>query len=121
MHPCMFLSTFDLSLGQSAKFGLAISCAALLGVGWQGGFSSQIFPYVSKTVRYISILGVFIFTRVWSQHLGLLEKFGDSAPFLGVILSIFFVRSFPKEAPKLSVNFISLSIYEQGDGVFSSA
>ena len=40
--------------------------------------------------------------------------------FLRVPLSIFdaFIRRYPEEAPKLSENFLSLSIFTRADGVF---
>ena len=37
------------------------------------------------------------------------ENIEDSAPFLGVTLSIVFVRRFPEEASKLSANFLTVS------------
>ena len=51
---------------------------------------------------------VYFFHKVYSKHLGLLEKNEDSAPFLMVPSSIFDVRRFLEEAPKLPDIFISL-------------
>ena len=111
MHSCMFLSSFDASLGWSKIFGLALNSAALLVVGGRGGFSSHIFPGVSIKVGYLPIMYLFIFTIF----------FPTPWLFWGVPLSIVFVRSFPEEAQKLSANFLSLSIYARAAEVFSSA
>ena len=67
----MFLSPFNVLIRWSAIFGLALASAALLGVGWQDGFSSHIFPDVSITVGYLPYWGILVFKCV-IQHLGYL-------------------------------------------------
>ena len=63
------------------------------------------FPGVSIMVGYLPILGLFIFTRCISNTLSFQKNLEKSVPFLGVPLSIVFVRIFPEEDPKLSEMF----------------
>ena len=100
---------------------LEIVSTSLLSVGWHGGFSSHIFPFLSITVGYLSILGLFIFTRRVYNTLAFWRNLEESAPLLGVALSIIFVPSFPEEARKLSDNFLSLSISAQSADDFFPA
>ena len=62
MHSCIFCprSTFFLEV---LNICLALSRAALLGVGWWGGLSSHIFTDVSNVVGIWPIAGLFIFSR----------------------------------------------------------
>ena len=47
------LSSVDTSLGQSALFGLALSRAALLGVGWRFGSSyHKVHTYLLERLAY---------------------------------------------------------------------
>ena len=97
---------------ESLHIYLALVSAELLGVGWRGGFSSHIFTDVSITVGYLTSLGLFIFKSCVYKTLAFWQNIEDSATFLRVTLSIFdvFVRRFLMEAPKLSDNFLSLSL-----------
>ena len=82
------LSPVDMSSG-----GLHISptvfSVALFGVGWQGSFSSHIFPDVSIKVGYLPSLGSFIFIRWVSNTLAFQQNIDDSDPFFTIPILIF--------------------------------
>ena len=101
-----FLSLANTSLGRFALFGLALSSAALLRVGWRGGFSSHI-VYTCPLERLASSCWVFfvlqgVFQTPWLFS----KKLEDSALLLRVVLLVLAVQCFPGEAPKLSENFL---------------
>ena len=118
MQYYMYLSLADASNVCYAIFGLVIFSAALIGFGWQGNFFSHILPDVFVRVVYLPSFSLFIFTMCISNTLAFWIILDDSAIFLGVPLSILFSRCFPEEAPKLSENFLSLSISTRAAEVF---
>ena len=75
---------------------LAFSSASLLKVGWWVGFSFHSYPDVSITVGIWPILGLFIITRCVSKTLAFWGGLEDSAPLLGVPLSVVFVQCFQR-------------------------
>ena len=81
----------------------------LIRVGWRGGFSSHSYPDVSVMVGICPIVGLFIFTRCVSNTLDFRKNIEDSDPLLGFPIRIFFCATFSYEAPKLSVNTLSIS------------
>ena len=88
MHPSVFHSRLTCHL-DGLHIYLALVSAELLGVGWQGGFSSHIFTDVSITVGYLTSLVLFIFKMCVYQTLAFWKNPEDSAMFLKVILLIF--------------------------------
>ena len=79
--------------------------------------NTELLLYRLSCILSISIFPVmryFIFTRCVSNTLDFWKNIEDSAPFLRVPLSIIDVQRFLGEAPKLSVNLIS--IYTQDGG-----
>ena len=85
------LSTVDALLVLFASFGLALAGAALLGVGWQGGFYSHMFPdfyhgwisvqfgcLVVQVITHLVYLLVLALSHVRSVH-----SLEGSAMFLG--------------------------------------
>ena len=104
-----FVITGRRILGRSAY----LSCTFQRGPsrGWSA--RQIILPYIlhpPSGAAVIFPLDFFMFYKVYFRYTALSEKLEDSAPFLRVPLSILDVRRFPEEAPKLSANFLSLSV-----------
>ena len=93
-------------------FILRWSARNFLGLVGLGSFSSHTFTDMSITFGYLTSLILFIFKMCVYKTLAFWENIEDLATFLRVTLSIFdvFVWRFLMEAPKLSDNFLSLSL-----------
>ena len=112
-----FLLPVDKSL-DGLHIYLALVRAALLGVGWRGGFSSHIF-YTLLLARLEYYHCVCFILQVVLQHLVILEKIEDSAPFLSVSLfELLCPEFFRRRLRKLLENFLSLEISERDAEVF---
>ena len=68
------------------------------------------FPGISITVGYLLSLGLYFFYKVRFEHLGISENLQDSAPFLRVLLSVFFM---------LDVSWSRLQMFRQNFWIFS--
>ena len=111
MHSCMFLSPVGVSFGRSTY--LSCACQRRTSRGWLA--RRLLFPYFYWCVHHGWLsdqFGFFIFKSCVYKTLAFWKNIEDSATFLRVTLSIFdvFVRHFSMEAPKLSDNFLSLSL-----------
>ena len=73
MHLCMILSMVNALLGRSESFGLVLVSTALFWVGWRGGFYSYI-VYNLLLVQLASTHCFFLFYKLYSKHIDLLEK-----------------------------------------------
>ena len=93
---------------------LALSSAALLGVGWRGGFSSHKYPDVFSIVGIFPLVGFFLFYKVrrptpWPFRKilrGTFRSWGFQFEFLGL--------KFSEEAPKFSSKLMSISARYDG-------
>ena len=81
----------------------------LLGDGWWDGFSSHIYPYVSRTVGICPVVGLFVFAGYISNKLAFKENIEDSSPLFRVLLLIFDVLHFTEEAPNFPEKFPTVS------------
>ena len=99
------LSLVEALLRRSEIFVLALTIAALLGVGRRGGFSSHIYIYLSNTVGYLPSLGLFIFTRWVYSTLAFWINNEDYSPFLRVLLSIFLCLTFSRGDSEVAGKF----------------
>ena len=101
-HICDLRST-PLSDGQHL-----LSCVFQRGPS-QGSYERRLLlPWLYWCLQHgwnLTSLCLFIFKMCFSNTLAFLRNIEDSSPFLGVPLSIVFVRIFPEEDPKLSEMF----------------
>ena len=91
-------------------FCLALDRAALIRVGGWGGFSSHHYPCVSIMVGICSILGLFIFTVCVSNTLAFWKILRTPIYSQGFSFRFSGVRRLPEEAPKLQVDFLTISV-----------
>ena len=91
--------------------------ATLLGVGWQGGCSSHLYPAKIGTFGFWPLF--FIFTKVYLNTLAFWNNLEDSTTILRVPLSIFDILRVPEKAPTFwNIFFCSYDVFQRGFDVW---
>ena len=81
-----WLSPANASLKRYASFDLALAIAALIGVGWQGGFISNKFYPPSDASSICPLVKYFVLQSDFSNNPAFRKNIYGSAPFTGIPL-----------------------------------